>query len=276
MLNDNGINALDRQIECFNCGAVHAADDPRCPYCGGLNPAGSEKAYMDELANLKDETDKLAQEAERDFGTNVQSNAKRIVLVAVFVVAMLAALFFVANCMNKNEERQEVQSYQARESFREQHFSELDRLYESGDDAALSAYAWSLENEPGFDALHSWEHIGYLRVYNDWETVKVAQSEFRKGEGGIDDYTWTVALAIKLAQLDKNKQRPSAQLADDEEMRAAQYRAFAREFLEDTLQMSENEVVAFAAAVLDDEGDVDDDALKRDLELRLRQLGTID
>jgi len=276
MLDNTSENTLDRQVECFNCGAVHAADDPRCPYCGELNPAGSEKAYMDELANLKADTNELTQDAERDFTDSVQGNAKRIIRIAVVAVVLLASLFFVANCMDKNAERQEVQNYQARESFREQHFAELDRLYESGDDAAMSAYAWNLKDEPGFDALHSWEHIGYLRVYDDWEAVKFAQAGFRTGEGDIDDYAWTVALAIKLARLDGNKQRTSAQLADDEEMRAAQYRAFAREFLEDTLQMSENEVVAFAAAVLDDEGDVDDDALKRDLELRLRQLGTID
>ena len=39
--------------------------------------------------------------------------------------------------------------------------------------------------------------------------------------------------------------------------------------------MNKDEVAAFAASVLDDEGSVDDNKLKRNLEPRLRELGTI-
>ena len=275
MPNDNSANTPSGQVECSNCGAVHAAYDPRCPYCGALNAVGAEKTYMNELDDLKDDTGELAEDAERGFSASLQGNAKRIVLVVVIAVAVIGALFLVSNCMDKHEERQGIQSYQARESFRERHFAELDRLYESGDDAAMSAYAWGLMGEPGFDALFSWEHAGYLKVYDDWETVKLAQDDFREGKGDIDDYTWAVSLAVGLARLDGSGQRASAELTGAEEARAAGYRAFAREFLEETLQMNGEEVVAFAEAVLDDEGNVDDERLKRDLEQRLRQLGTI-
>lgn len=275
MSNDDNVYIPDGQVKCPNCGAVHAADDARCPYCDALNPAGAEKAYMDELDDIKDDTDELAEDAQRDFNANVQGNAKRIAIIVIVVVAVIAAAFLASNVMEKRAERQEVQSYQARESFREEHFAELDRLYAAGDDAALSAYAWSLVDDPGFDALFAWEHIAYLEVYDDWETITFAQEEFRAGKGDIDDYTWTVSLAIELARLDGNGQRTSAQLTDSEEARAARYRADGRAFLEDVLQMSGDEVDAFAASVLDSDGNVDDDELKRALEPRLRQLGTI-
>lgn len=275
MHNDENEYIPDGQVKCVNCGAVHAADDPRCPYCDALNPVGAEKTYMDQLDDLKDDTSQLAEDAEDDFGDSVQGNAKRIVLIAAAVVALIAALFIAVNCMDKHDERQEVKSYQARESFRQQHFQELDRLYDSGDDAGMSDYAWSLKDESGFDALFSWEHADYLAVYNDWETIKLAQSEFHKGEGDLEDYTWTVSVAIELARLDEDGRRSYNQLSDEEEERAAEYRAFALEFLKDTLQMNEEEVVSFAASVLDNEGGVDDESLKRNLELRLRQLGTI-
>ena len=87
MQNDNSEYIPDGQVKCFNCGAVHSVDDPRCPYCGALNPVGAEKAYMNELDDLKDETDQLAEDAEDDFGDNVQSNAKRIVLIAIIAIA---------------------------------------------------------------------------------------------------------------------------------------------------------------------------------------------
>ena len=275
MQNDDNANIPDGQVQCFNCGAVHSVDDPRCPYCGALNPAGAEKTYMNELDDLKDETGQLAEEVEDDFSDSVQGNAKRIVRIAIIVIAAIAVMFFAYNCMEKHDERQEVKSYQARESFRQQHFEELDRLYESGDDAALSEYAWSLTDEPGFDALFTWEHADYLEVYNDWETIKFAQFEFHEGKGDIEDYVWTVSLAIELARLDESGQRAYDQLTDAEEKRAAEYRAFAWEFLEDTLQMNKDDVAAFVASVLDDEGSVDDNKLKRNLEPRLRELGTI-
>ena len=230
MQNDNSEYIPDGQVKCFNCGAVHSVDDPRCPYCGALNPVGAEKAYMNELDDLKDETDQLAEDAEDDFGDNVQSNAKRIVLIVVAVVAAIAVMFFAYNCMERHDERQEVKSYQARESF---------------------------------------------EVYNDWETIKFAQFEFQEGKGDIEDYAWTVSIAIELARLDESGQRTYDQLTDAEEKRAAEYRAFAWEFLEDTLQMNKEEITAFAASVLDDEGSVDDNKLKRNLEPRLRELGTI-
>ena len=103
MQNDNSEYIPDGQVKCFNCGAVHSVDDPRCPYCGALNPVGAEKAYMNELDDLKDETDQLAEDAEDDFGDNVQSNAKRIVLIVVAVVAAIAVMFFAYNCMERGD-----------------------------------------------------------------------------------------------------------------------------------------------------------------------------
>ena len=63
MQNDNNENIPDGQVKCFNCGAVHSVDDPRCPYCCALNPVGAGKAYMNELDDLKDETDQLAEDS---------------------------------------------------------------------------------------------------------------------------------------------------------------------------------------------------------------------
>ena len=31
---------------CPNCGASFSEDEPRCPYCGTLNPGGAEIEYL--------------------------------------------------------------------------------------------------------------------------------------------------------------------------------------------------------------------------------------
>ena len=269
------MQAEDGQVACPNCGASYSIDEASCPYCGGFNPAGAEKAYMEELDDIKHDTGELAEDARRGFMANLQQNTRRSVIVAIVVVAAIAAIFLIANGLDKRDEQQEIKSYQARESFREKYFPEFDRLYEAGDDEALSEYVWSLVDAPGFDALQSWEHYGYLEVHDDWEVVKVADAHFKNAQEGIDDYVWVVSKAIHLVGLDAGDWRSSAQLTEQEDARAADYRAFGWTFLQETLQMNKEEVTAFAESVLDERGNVDRDKLQRKLEPRLKELGTI-
>lgn len=259
---------------CPNCGADFPIEAPCCPYCEALNPYGAEKAYMGALADLRDETDNLDDDARANFKNDLKRNTKRTVVIAVIVVAALAALLFAFNCMGKHDERQALQEYQAREAFREQYFEEFDRLYEAGDDEALSDYVWSLMDDPGFDALFSWKHVGLLEAHDDWEGLRSAEELIKSGECGIDDYTWAVSTALRLAQFDANGGTVSATLPQDEEERAADYRAYAHRFLQNVLQMDDEEIAAFTDDAKDELGYVQEEKLQRNLEMRLQQLGT--
>ena len=263
------------QVVCPNCGAGFSVEEPRCPYCSTLNPAGAEKAYMSALADIRDDTDDLADEAQDSFEDNLQRNTKRTVAVIAIVVVVLVALFSLVNCMNRGEEQQALREYQARENFRTQHFAEFDRLYEAGDDDALSVYVWSLMDDPGFEALLSWEHVGLLEAHDDWEALRSIEDDAKAGTCGIDDYTWAVSVAFRLAQLDSNSGSFYGSLSREDERRAAGYRAYAWQFLRDTLQMSEGEIMAFADECKDGQGEVQEGALKENLQVRLRELGTL-
>lgn len=261
------------QVTCSNCGAVFSIEEACCPYCGALYIYGAEKAYMGELDSLKNATDDLDDNAEESFKDSLKQNTKRTVIVIGIVVAVLAALFLVVNCMGKNAEREEVQNFQAREAFREKHFDEFDRLYEAKDDDALSAYVWSLAEEPGFDALFSWKHVGFLEVHDGWEGLRLFEERIESGKCKLDDYTWSVSLALRIAQLDGSDGTEYSRLSKDEEERAADYRAYARKFLRDVLQMNDEEVAAFADEAKDAQGFIQEKELRRNLENRLRQLG---
>lgn len=263
------------QIVCPNCGAGFSAEDARCPYCGELNPSGAESAYMNTLSELREDTSELVEHAQDDLDASLQRNVKRTIAIVVGVVLALGALFAIGNFMDKHEERQELKSYQAREAFRVQYFPEFDRLYEAGDYDALSSYVWSLMNDPGFDALFSWKHVGFLEVHDGWEAIRSVEDDIEAGTCGIDDYTWTVLLALRLAQLDAKDSPPSATLSQDEEERAAGYRAYAWQFLQDKLQMSRDEVASFADAAKDSEGHIEEGTLKQSLEAHLRQIGAL-
>lgn len=264
-----------RRAVCFNCGADISADDAQCPYCGALNPSGAEKAYMDALDDINDETGELAVDAQDDLEANVRSNVKRTVAVILLVAAVLVSLFLAATCMDNKDERRAVTDYQAREAFRSQYFDEFDRLYDAGDDDALSTYVWALSDDPGFDALFSWEHIGLLKLHDNWEALRSASRAIDEGDFTIDDYTWSVSLALRMTRIAADGGTFSTALSPEDEERASGYRAYALQYLENVLQMSEKELVAFADEVKDDEGFIQRDALKKSLEARLGQLGVL-
>ncbi|MBQ6391573.1 MAG: hypothetical protein IJH88_08155 [Eggerthellaceae bacterium] len=272
---DAALSGSDAQVTCPNCGAGFSDLEARCPYCGTFNPNGAEIAYMQELENIKEVTDDLDDDVQGNLKASFQGNAKRIIRLIAIIVAVILAFILVNTFINKNDEQQKVRGFQARESFREQYFPEFDRLYESGDDAALSEYVWSLMDDPGFDALYSWKHAGYLEAYNDWEALKVSESEMQKGAFRIDDYTWSVSVAIRLAYPNVNTGYQINQLTDEEEARAAPYRAYALQFLQNTLQMNEGEIKSFVDACTDEHGDIMDNELKSALTQRLGELGTL-
>jgi hypothetical protein len=260
------------RLVCPNCGGDVSADDARCPYCGALNPSGAEKAYMDTLEDLKDDTDRIAEDVEDDIEEDLKSNTRWIAILVAVVIALIAVAFVAVQCSESSDEKRELQSYQARESFREQYFQEFDRLYEAGDDDALSAYVWSLMDEPGFDALYSWEHANYLQMHDDWEALNVFKAQIDAESPSIDDYAWATSVAIRLARLDADGKRNAGMLSQEEKERAEEYHAYAWRFLEDMLQMSPEEVEAFAASVEDARGNIEIDKVKEGLKQRFGQL----
>lgn len=261
------------QVICPNCAAEFSVEEPRCPYCGKLNPTGAENAYMRTLDGIKDDTEDLADDAEENFESGLRQNTGKVIVVVVAVVALLATLFLVANLLGKSEEQRELMDFQAREAFRTQYFGEFDRLYEAGDDAALSSYVWNLAEEPGFDALFSWEHSDYLWVHDDWEAIQAVSRHLEEGKGDFDDYLWSVEVALRLAGYDASDSYRYAELSPDEKERAAAYFAYAQQFLRDTLQMNDDEVAAFAEGTKDEYGDIQEEKLRQNLRERLESLG---
>lgn len=263
------------QALCPDCGAVLAADEPRCPYCGALNPAGAERAYLGELDGIRAQTGGLADEAKGTFRSSVRSNARRTIAIVALVVAAIAGILLVAGHLDDAGKQRELREFQDREAFRAAYFGEFDALYEASDYEALSEYVWKLVDEPGFDAAFSWKHMPFLELHDDWAILQVAREEAEAGQFTLDDYTWMVGTALRMVQLDGADWYALGALDSGEEELVSEYRAYAWQVLEDTLQMDEAGVAAFAGEFRDDYGYIQQDGLKKGIDARLRQLGTL-
>ena len=264
-----------KPVACPECGAFLTIAEARCPYCGALNPAGAEKAYMASLDGIKDETSKLADNAIGRLKASLRKNTARTVIVAVVAAAVLAGMLLVPGYLDKQDEQQALRDFQAREAFRTAHFQEFDRLYEAGDFDALSEYVWSLSNDPGFDALFSWSHAGLLEAHDDWEALRSVSDDAGADSLKLDDYAWLTSVAFRLAQLDGDAGSRQATLSARDKELTAEYRAYAWDYLRTVLQMDDGEIASFADGVRDDQGYVDRGKLRRALDVRLRQIGTL-
>ena len=50
----------DNTVICPNCGGTYSIEEPKCPFCGTLNPVGAEKEYMGKLRDIEEDTGRLA------------------------------------------------------------------------------------------------------------------------------------------------------------------------------------------------------------------------
>ena len=262
-------------VTCPNCGAEFSNAEAKCPYCGTLNPSGAESAFMHELEGIRDDTDALDDAVQRDLKADFGHSAKRVVLIVVAVIVIVASLATVFKVVNDGEEQRALHDYQVREAFRDRYFTTFDELYEKGDDAALSEYVWSLTDDPGFDAVFYWNHVGYLEAYNDWEALKSFEAEVQQGSPRMDDYAWAASVAIRLGYPEAIPSHHSYTMSKEEETRAASYRKYARVLLQSMLQMSEDETLSFIERNVDEKDGLLDDELKRNLKQRLSELGTV-
>ena len=89
-----------KEIECPNCGAVFDAGEPKCPYCGHINPMGAEAKFLRDLEETRKELDNVDDEARAAYGGEIKKGAKttvRIIAVIVIIAAILAGVIHVLN-----------------------------------------------------------------------------------------------------------------------------------------------------------------------------------
>ena len=56
-----------KEIECPNCGAVFEAKEPKCPYCGHINPMGAEAKFLRDLEKTRKDMDQVDDEARKAY-----------------------------------------------------------------------------------------------------------------------------------------------------------------------------------------------------------------
>lgn len=167
---------------CENCGAEIDAHEKACPYCGHINPAGAEEAYMDRLEDLQEDLEDLKDHGKRSEREELGKQGRRLVrtgLILALVIGGIIAGFMAMDRLWMHSAGDE----KALMEFQKKHFGELDALYEAGDDDATLEYMIALldSEEKGVEAVYDWKHYDYMEAWWTYrDGVKAGEDLLKK------------------------------------------------------------------------------------------------
>lgn len=233
------MKAKINEIVCPNCGGAFSIEEPKCPFCGTMNPHGAEKEYMEKLYDIREDTDMLDDFVAEDLSENVKAGGKRAIKVAAVALMIIFAFIIASVLLRDPMDRRAVEGFRAREEFKSAHFDELNTLYEEEKYDELVTAVSELFNEPGYDAIYSWEHYTFYDAYHSYAILKTYEEEIKQS-GDMDAYISAVYYAFAMKE-DIYVFEGSKLTSRDREL-IKEYKAYSQAFLEETLDMTTEEV----------------------------------
>ena len=166
---------------CENCGAEIDVHEKACPYCGHINPAGAEEAYMDRLEDLQEDLEELRDHGRRSDREEMGKQSRRLFrtgLILALAIVLVTGAFMAMDRLWMRSARDE----KALIEFQKKYFRELDDLYAAGDDDATLEYMVSLleSEEKGVEAVYDWKHYEYMQAYWNYRDGMGAAAEMLK------------------------------------------------------------------------------------------------
>lgn len=236
---------------CENCGAEIDAHEKACPYCGHINPAGAEEAYMDRLEDLHENLEDLKEHGKRSDREEMGRQGRRLFrtgLILAFVILLLISGFMAMDrfwLRSAGDEKDLIE-------FQKKHFRELDELYAAGDDDATLEYMISLldSEEKGTEAIYDWKHYGYMEAFWTYRDG-VERAEEILGEEWTDDLAGEAMLdAFRLV----DQAEHAGELPPEDRDKVRELGEKGRAFLTEVIGMTGEEAQEMYQACLDEYG----------------------
>lgn len=184
---------------CSQCGSELKETDAKCPYCGALNPLGAEKAFMDQLEDIKEDTEDLGNMPVEEYQKTLKRQGKFAIKVAFLVVGIFLVVFLAFRVMVFYEESKNKEVIQNQMEFEQKYFPKLYDLYSQGDDEAVLSYLNELYEKDGSEALFQWKPIVYYIYYEEYQEVEWLWERFQEGELSQEDLSIALPYILKLA-----------------------------------------------------------------------------
>ncbi|MCM1189184.1 MAG: hypothetical protein NC541_07790 [bacterium] len=184
---------MDKTIVCESCGGYYDRDLPKCPYCGSINIEGAEKEYLEKLEDVRGEMEELDGMPKKKLRETAQKQGRRLRMIlaagATAALAAAAVLWYI--------NRPDDTDYKAEYLWQQEHYPQLDALYESGEYDGLLELMEELSGEENAN-LFNWEHYEFLEDYRSARAVSEYLEEEKAGAlneyalRSLFSYEWTL------------------------------------------------------------------------------------
>ncbi len=253
---------------CRSCGAKLEKTDNRCPYCGAWTVDGAQREYMENLEEIREDTEALAETPKEVMTEQMKSHGQFAVKVAsiVAMVCLAAVIGFVG--LNWCYDVQDKKEIQKQTEFSKMYFPKLEELYESGDHQAVYEYMSGLYEEDGSGALYYWEHEAFYEYYGyhlDVTNFRKECETWKDNTGKLDkeasektyedlefDAAWAFYTALDLAH-NGIREWSRTKLNKEEETQVHTYIEEAKHLLNDAFGVSESNLAAVYESCCKDE-----------------------
>ena len=169
---------------CESCGATFDINEPKCPYCGTLNPVGAEKEYSEKLEGIREHLDKVDDIA-KDSYIGPLKEGIRAFLIVLLIMSVLY-LIWIAGYIQARSKKLSNKREQAEEKIErillfKENVEKLTSLYESKDYVKACEYIASLEKADKIE-IYNWEHYRFFAAYSSLLDSKDYLSKYLESE----------------------------------------------------------------------------------------------
>lgn len=226
---------------CSSCGAPLRGDEEKCPYCGSYIPPNAERAYMEHLEDIRDDTEGLKDIAQNAYKKELKQHG-RIILKAALIIALIAFFLTVISTVflhvAKHKENSRIR---AEIKFREEFFPKLNELHETGDYDLVCDFMNSLDVLDGSSALWSWEHMAFYDYYIYYQELCSFEQSYK--ENDVDEFLLSNAFFDAIYLYHTNRRNSyELDLTEEDYLLVTSYREEAIVILEQVFHLSGEEL----------------------------------
>lgn len=195
---------MGEDIICENCSAVIPFDSPKCLYCGAMNLLASEKKYMAQLNDIREDVEELHTAQQKEYKTEIKKSVtlvrKTILIFGILLLLFAAGGFLIHTLLDKlvgyklTEKDMKEQLIWEKEAF-----PKLDAWYEEGNYDAILEFQTENCNDTKL-SIYNWEHYQFISKYQWYVFFLEDYQASSENPGDTERVEWCIRSAVHLLE----------------------------------------------------------------------------
>lgn len=183
------------KLKCENCHAMIDAESPQCPYCGAINVSGSEKKYMEQLSDIKEDIEELEQIPVHASQKEMGKTGKIILITVAVLVVTVGIITKAYHFFDYIFTDIVVEDPKQKLLWERENYPVLDTMYENEDYDGILAFMQEHFEDAGY-SVYNWDHYSFIDLYRYYEDSMYTAALIEEGNYDKDDIAWCIVDAL--------------------------------------------------------------------------------